>query len=151
MCDRITCVLAKELKKQQGTKKLKVAEGESIPRPTGSEPPQPQLLSKGAPVDLEISIEEALKLSELKLKVGDDVFDCVIDPPRVKEVTLTLAPMVGMPVYCDAEAVNADTLNYHWFLGINNTVKKTFEERGFSYFEIFNWFTKKYSNYQKQK
>ena len=70
LCHRITCVLQNELKKQQPSKKLKKANGEPAPSPPKSnEPPTPLLLSAGVPVDVAISIEDALKLSQLTLQV----------------------------------------------------------------------------------
>ena len=120
---RITCVLAQELKRKQPSKKHKNENGEASP-PKVETPPQPALMSGGMPVDSGISIEDALMLKDLTLKVGDHTFDCVIDPPRVKEATLTVQPMSGFPVYCDVNTVKCDQVEYVWYVGLVGVDKK---------------------------
>ena len=114
---------------QTRLKKMKNSNGEAVPKPEIIVP-EPQLLSKGNPVDLDISIEDALKLSELTLKVGDELFQCVIDPPRVKEAILTSQPMAGFPIFCDATVVNCNNVQYSWYLGIvGDKNNEQFQER----------------------
>lgn len=121
-------MLTNEAKKgQPKVKKLKNSNGEAVPKPE-IVVPEPLLLSRGNPVDLNTSIEDALKLSELTLKVGDDLFQCVIDPPRVKEAILTTQPMAGFPIFCDASVINCTDVQYSWYLGIVGD-NKQFEER----------------------
>ena len=123
-------MLTNEAKKgQPKVKKLKNSNGEAVPKPEVVVP-EPRLLSKGNPVDLDISIEDALKLSELTLKVGEEEFQCVIDPPRVKEAILTSQPMAGFPIFCDATVVNCTNIQYSWYLGIVGDKHNTqFQER----------------------
>ena len=54
------------------------------------------LIANGEKIDPSTTIADALQLSDLTLHVGDDAFHCVINPPRIK--ALTLSPQVGCSV-----------------------------------------------------
>ena len=113
-------ILEKDLKRQKSSKKLKTENGEAVPVPVVPDIPVPILMSNGKAIDSSTSIEDALRLKDLTLSVGpDEVFSCVINPPRIKDLTLTTQPMAGYTVYADAISADAKTIIYKWFVGSN--------------------------------
>ena len=120
LCQRICLILEKDLKRQKSSKKLKTENGEAVPTPIAPDVPVPILMSNGKPIDSSTSIEDALRLKDLTLSVGpDEVFSCVINPPRIKDLTLTTQPMAGYTVYADAISADAKQIIYKWFVGSN--------------------------------
>ena len=111
-------ILEKDLKKQKNVKKMKNENGEAITPKSKMEDISPVLLSGGVPIESSTSIEDALKLADLTLKVGSDSFRCVINPPRIKDLTLTIQPMAGYYTYADAVVADAELVNYEWFIGL---------------------------------
>ena len=91
---RISCILEKDLKRLKSSKKKKTEDGKAESVPT--EVPSTTLIANGEKIDPSTTIADALQLSDLTLHVGDDAFHCVINPPRIK--ALTLSPQVGCSI-----------------------------------------------------
>ena len=103
---------------------MKNEAGEAVPPAINQ---VPVLLSEGIPISSSTSIEDALKLANLTLQVGQDSFRCVINPPRIKDLSITVQPMSGYFAYADAVVANADVIRYRWFIGqdkLDSTVSR---------------------------
>ena len=127
LCQRICLILEKDLKRQKSSKKLKTENGEAVPAPVVPDVPVPILMSNGEPIDASTSIEDALRLKDLTLSVGpDEVFNCIINPPRIKDLTLTTQPMAGYTVYADAISADAKAITYKWFVGSDQEIDENY-------------------------
>ena len=77
--------------------------------------------SNDSEVDPSTTIADALQLSNLTLQVGGESFHCIINPPRVKDLTLSAQPLAGLWLNADCVAADVKDVEFKWFIGVNKS------------------------------
>ena len=91
----------------QNSKKRKSDDGEAVFVPKVV--PKTNFTSNGEIIDQSTSISDALLLENLTLNVGEETFNCIVNPPRIKGLSLTAQPMAGMLLYADLTSPDTET------------------------------------------
>ena len=53
-------------------------------------------------------------------------FKCIINPPRIKDLTLSMQPLSGQLIHIDCNAADCKSVTFHWFIGEMKQVKKAY-------------------------